>query len=156
MSASGHELIVYDYRTMPMSERMATRAHWQSAFQIVLLTCICAGCGSSDRAHVTGRVLKQDGSPLASAKLIATSAETGQSATASTDTEGRFVFGTSEPGDGIPFGNYNVVVVEDLGDMDNRRAPTIAARYRDSSKSGISFSVSAGEAKELDLKLDPP
>ncbi len=139
-----------------MLQRPVIRDQWTTALQAALLLCLCSGCGSSDRAHVSGTVVRHDGSPLVGAKLIATSKESGQSATASTDASGRFDFGTSEPGDGIPPGNYNVVVVEDLGDMDNRRAPTIAAKYRDPVKSEVSFSASAGEAKELNLTLEAP
>ena len=113
---------------MRMSQRTVIRDQWTTALPAALLMCVCSGCGSSDRAHVSGTVVRHDGSPLVGAKLIATSAETGQSATASTDTNGHFDFGTGESGDGIPPGNYNVVIVEDLGDMDNRRAPTIAVK----------------------------
>ncbi len=126
------------------------------AYVAVLILSFCGGCGSSERAYVTGNVTRPDGTPLPNAKLVATSADTGQSAAASTDQAGYFEFGTGEQGDGIPAGNYDVVVVEDLGDMDNRHAPTIAARYRDSATSGIKLSVTPGETTELNLKLDPP
>ena len=81
--------------------------------------------------------------------------DTGKSAHATTDGQGYFEMGTAEQGDGIAPGNYDVFIVEDRGDPDHRRPATIAAKYRDPAKSKIKVSVKAGDARELNLTLDP-
>lgn len=84
-------------------------------------------------------------------RIGARSQNTGKTAFTTAEIDGRFEFDdTFEPG------VYDVVVLEDLEDPDNRRKPTIAAKYRDANKSGISVNVAAGDTAELNLKLDPP
>jgi hypothetical protein len=123
----------------------------------LLSVCIPVGCArQADRAYVTGTLQTRDGTPLRGASVIATSPETGKSAQGRTDQDGNFELGMTEKGDGLAVGNYNVGIVEDRGDPDNRRPPTIAAKYGDPAKSGITLTVTAGESKELNLKLDPP
>jgi hypothetical protein len=113
------------------------------------------GCGSSDRASVTGKLLRSDGSPLVGARIIATSAETGKSAYGTTDKDGEFTLGVVQEGDGVPPGDYKVMIMEDLGDPDNRSRPTIAAKYRNPEMSGLSLSVEAGQNVELNQTLEP-
>jgi hypothetical protein len=116
---------------------------------------VVAGCGG-DRATVTGKLLRKDGAPLVGARVIATSAESGKSAYGTTDQHGEFELGVSEQGDGVPPGSYEIMIVEDRGDPDNRRPATIAAKYRESSRSGLELNVTAGDIVELNATLDPP
>jgi hypothetical protein len=127
------------------------------ASKIVLVALLLAmvGCGGADTGRVSGTVLKQDGSPLVAARVIARSADSGKSAYGTTDSEGRFELG-EENGEGIPAGDYDVVVLEDRGDPDSRRPPTIAAKYREPAKSGLRIRVAPGESQQLNLTLDPP
>lgn len=119
--------------------------------------CVCTGCSrQGERGHVTGTLQTHGGTPLPGANVVATSGETGKSAHGTTDQAGHFELGMAAKGDGIPLGNYNIGIAEDRGDPDNRRPPTIATKYRDPATSGIKLTVSAGESKELNLKLDPP
>jgi len=118
---------------------------------------MAVGCGrTSDRGFVSGTIQTHNGTPLKAASVIAVSSETGKSAYGTTDQSGHFELGVASKGNGIAHGDYNVGVVEDRGDPDNRRPPTIAAKYRDPASSGIKLNVTAGESKELNLKLDPP
>lgn len=114
------------------------------------------GCGSSDRATVTGKLVRSDGSPLVGARVIATSAETGKSAYGTTNEDGEFTLGVVQEGDGVPPGDYKVIIIEDLGDPDNRSRPTIAAKYRNPETSGLALSVEVGQSAELNPTLDPP
>jgi hypothetical protein len=124
---------------------------------VLFAICIYAGCASkSDRGRVAGTLQTRDGTPLKRASVIATASETGKTANGTTDQAGYFELGTVVNGDGVLAGNYNIGIVEDRGDQDNRRPPTIAARYRDPASSGIKLTINAGESKELNLKLDPP
>jgi hypothetical protein len=115
-----------------------------------------AGCGEADTARVTGTVLRQDGTPVAGARVIARSDETGQTVYGQTDTNGHFELSTAQVGAGVPPASYTMTIAEDPGDREQRRAATIAAKYSNHSRSGLNFRVAAGERKRLDLRLDPP
>jgi Carboxypeptidase regulatory-like domain len=131
----------------------------RSARRVILAILIVApisGCGRSGRATVSGILLRAGGAPLVGARVIATSKESGNSAYGTTDDHGHFELGLAEKGDGIPAGNYDVTIVEERGDPDNRRPPTIAAKYRDAGSSGIRVSVKSGESAKLNLTLEPP
>src|SRR5262245_38782158 len=106
---------------------MKLRAHG------ILLTTlsVCAltstiGCSKSDVAKVTGTVSRNDGKPVVGARVIVRSKNTGKSASGQTDADGRYELGVANAGDGIPPGDYHAVVIEDLGDENNRHPPTIA------------------------------
>jgi Carboxypeptidase regulatory-like domain len=127
------------------------------ALSVALMAYACGGCGaSSDRARVSGTLLRHDGTPLAGANVVAQATDAGKSASATTDAQGRFEIGNAAQGDGIAPGNYNVFIVEDLGDRDSRQRPTIADKYKDPAKSGISITVKPGDTQELNLTLDRP
>jgi len=125
-----------------------------SLMRLAVALCVFAGCGGSDREKVSGTLLHEDGKPLVGARVIARSNETGKSAYGETDGSGYFELGGNEQGDGIPPGNYYVTVVEDLGDENNRRSPTISNKYRDPAASGLSLNVIEGEGAVLDAQLD--
>ena len=109
------------------------------------------GCGKSDRGSVCGTLLHKDGSPLVAARVVAHGKESGETAHAATDASGYFeIKDVLEPGD------YVVNILEERGDPDNRRKPTIAAKYRNPAKSGINVSIQAGDDAELNLTLDSP
>jgi hypothetical protein len=112
------------------------------------------GCGGSSTGTVHGTVLHSDGSPLVGARVIARSAA-GETAYGTTDANGRFELGAAS-GDGVPPGDYDVIVLEDRGDPDSRQSLTVAAKYRDPEKSGLAVSVQPGESQPLNLTLDPP
>jgi hypothetical protein len=80
--------------------------------------------------------------------------DTGKSAYGTADSEGRFTLRSDAEEDGVPPGNYDIVVLEDRGDPDSRRRPTIAAKYRDPATSGLKVNVGAGEATEATFTLD--
>ena len=120
----------------------------------VLLLVAIGGCGGSDHASVSGTVLRHDDSPVAGAYVIARSAETGAAARGMTDDAGHFELGTTEQGDGVPPGDYYVIIVEER-QLDDTRPPTIPSKYSSSTGSGLQLSVAAGEQKEFDVKLDP-
>jgi hypothetical protein len=116
---------------------------------------VISGCGGSNTGTVRGTVLHADGSPLAGARVVARSAETGETAYGTTDADGSFELGGAS-GDGVPPGDYDVIVLEDRGDPDSRQALTVAAKYRDPEKSGLAVSVQSGELQQLNFTLDPP
>jgi hypothetical protein len=114
------------------------------------------GCGSSDHGNVTGTLLRKDGTPLAGARVVARSLETGDSAYGITDSAGKFDLGKSGEAPGIPPGEYAVFIIENRGDPDHRQPVSIAAKYRNPSASGLKVKVAQGEQAEVNLTLDPP
>ncbi len=120
-----------------------------------LILAAVVGCGGEPRGEVTGRITLQDGTPVAGALVIARSDETGKSANGQTDADGRFTLGVSKPGDGIPPGDYAVVVLEQRMSMDGGGKRTIDAKYGDYEKSGLTLSVADGETTVFDAKVDP-
>jgi hypothetical protein len=123
---------------------------------LLFLILLSTGCGDADRATVTGTLTRHDGTPLAGARVVARSNETGKASYARTDEQGRFALGGEQEGDGIPPGEYYVLIVENRGEGANRRPPSISLKYRDPSASRLTFKVDPGGQTELNLKLDPP
>jgi hypothetical protein len=123
---------------------------------LAMLAAGLAGCGGSDRLPVTGQLRHKDGTPLVAARVTARSDKTGKWATADTDAEGRFALGTTATGEGLPAGEYYVIVVEYRGSMDNPAPATIHPKYADPGASGLSVKVAPGETAELNATLDPP
>jgi hypothetical protein len=121
-----------------------------------IVVATVAGCGGSEQAAVSGTLLRPGGAPLVGARVVATSKETGKSVYGTTDDAGRFELGVVENGDGIPPGNYDVIIIENRGDPDNRRPPAIAAKYGDARTSGLQLSAQAGETEQLNITLDAP
>jgi hypothetical protein len=123
---------------------------------LAILAAGVAGCSGSDRSPVTGKLLHQDGSPLVAARVTARSDKTGKWATADTDAEGRFSLATTATGEGLPAGEYYVIVVEYRGSMDNPAPATIHPKYAEPGASGLSVKVAPGQTAELNATLDPP
>jgi hypothetical protein len=92
--------------------------------------------------------------PLVGARVVARSGESGKSVYGTTDSEGRFTLRSDGADDGIPPGSYDISVLEDRGDPDSRSRPTIAAKYRDPTTSGLKVEVGVGESKEAIFTLD--
>jgi Carboxypeptidase regulatory-like domain len=115
------------------------------------------GCGkSSGLQDIEGRVTHKDGSPLVGATVMYRSADSHKYATGVTDNDGHYTLGTSHPGEGIAPGNYSITVMENRGDEDNMRPPTIHRKYSLPSKSGLTFKVEPGGKSTFDMELDPP
>jgi hypothetical protein len=120
-----------------------------------VLALASVGCGGGT-GRVTGHVVRKDGKPLEGANLVARNAETGKSVYATTDAAGSFELSQQKPSEGVPPGSYEVTIVERRPDRDAMVKPTISAKYSDPAKSGVKFSVAAGETKVVDVTVDPP
>ena len=113
------------------------------------------GCGGGNRAEVSGKVIRADGSPLVGARVIARSDATGKSASGLTDNDGHYVLSTVEPGDGVPAGDYKASIIEYRGTGDNMRPASISLKYGNPDDSGLAFEISGGEEKVFDVVVDP-
>jgi hypothetical protein len=123
-----------------------------AAFGALLLAL---GCGGGDRAEVSGKVTRADGSPLVGARVIARSDATGKSANGVTDNDGHYVLSMVEPGDGVPAGDYKASIIEFRGTGDNMRPASISLKYGNPDESGLAFAISGGEEKVFDVVVDP-
>lgn len=115
----------------------------------------CTGCGSANTAKVSGTAKLADGTPLVKARVTARSESTGKWASGTTDQEGRFLLGTEVEGEGLPFGEYGLIVVEDRGDWDHPSPPKVSRKYESPATSGLQLKIDSGESQVLDLVLDP-
>jgi hypothetical protein len=136
------------------SVRVRYAAIRRAAPIVVLLLLLAGGC--SDKASVRGRITRTDGSPVVGARVIFRSAATGKSAHGMTNTTGDYQLGVMEKGDGIPPGEYTVVVVEDLGEWENPKPSTVHQNYRHPSTSGLSVILEPRERRVYDLELKLP
>jgi hypothetical protein len=132
---------------------------WLSTFRsslfasfVAVAAITSAGCGAADTGRVSGTVHGASGAPLVRARIVARSAETGKSAYATSDSSGNFELDGGK--EGLPAGEYDVIVLEDRGDPDARRPLTVAAKYRSHETSGLKVTVEAGETTEMNIKLD--
>lgn len=123
---------------------------------LLLVTPATAGCASSDRVSVTGRVTRRDGSPVAGSRVTFRSPATGAWASGVTDNDGYYELGMDQRGDGIPPGEYTVAVAEDRGDWDNPKPATIHAKYASAKTSGLSIAVEAEGDQTYDIELETP
>jgi hypothetical protein len=116
-----------------------------------------AGCGS-EKATVNGRITRKDGTPVVHARINLRSVDSNtpiRTARGVTDDDGRFELGTSEKGDGIYPGRYNVSIVEDRMDRNDVKPRTIAEKYEYADRSGLTLDVARGERNVFDVTLDP-
>ena len=146
-----------DYQRMPGSPMEALskmRIGWLAV--VVVVTCLpAAGCGES-HATVHGTLKRADGTPLKGARVICRSPETGVTASGRTDANGHYELGVLQPGDGVPAGEYYVVIAENLGAIDNPRPRTINGKYQSASHSGLKLELNPGETREYSLTLEAP
>jgi hypothetical protein len=111
----------------------------------------------SGHATVTGTVKRADGSPVVGARVIARDDQTGTSRTGETNSEGAYELGESSSADGVPPGNYSVVVLPerlDLSAEPGTKRIQIPEKYQKHSTSSLTFGVQAGEEKQFDITLE--
>lgn len=140
----------------PMSAQFEFRVRGLVVSAIALALAVLTGCSGVDQCQVTGRVTRTDGTPVAGARVMGDPGGGGTMVYGITDGEGHFALSTGDPKTGVPPGDYQVGVVEDVGDPERPKPRTVAAKYARPASSGFSFSVAAGDDHRLDLILDPP
>lgn len=116
----------------------------------LLLILGVAGCNGLHSTGVEGKVVRIDGSPVVGARVLLRNVESGKNLYQTSDSKGGFKFR-----EGVEPGTYAIGIIEDRGDLERPNQPTVAAKYRDPSTSGLSVEVVKGESKELNLSLAP-
>jgi hypothetical protein len=139
--------------TFWMDKELLQRYSW-----IVLLLVFlseCAGCGTAGAAKVSGTLKLSDGTPLIKARITARNESTGNWASGTTNQEGHFTLGTENEDEGLPLGEYGLIVVEHRGDWDHPSPPKISRKYENPATSGLQLQIDSGESQVLDLVMDP-
>jgi hypothetical protein len=129
-----------------------SRCRW-----LATILFVAVGCGGSQTSHVSGQVLRHDGTPLVGATVTARSNETGKWASGITDEEGRYRLQSPNNESGLPPGDYYVTIAEASHpgfDADQQPPRTIPQKYEMPS-SGLELAVKAGEPTVFDVRLDP-
>ena len=120
------------------------------------------GCSNSDRLEtvaVYGKVTYK-GEPLPSGSVIFVPVSGGPTAEANIESDGKYSLGTYEKTDGVPPGEYDVMVVA-MSEQQSMEAADAAAgseslipsRYGDPSKSGLKASVKPDDDNEINFDL---
>lgn len=115
-----------------------------------------AGCGRSDGVQVEGKLVRKDGTPLSSARVVLRSRQGGKTIYGRTDDAGQFQVKAPTGETATAPVEYEIMIVEDSGDPDRPRPATIAAKYLDGSKSGLKVTVQPGQRTEFNAQLDSP
>ncbi len=134
------------------------RAIRTPALTFLLSAFFVCGCGGKyDTYPVSGKVTLSDGTPVDGVQVTFECREPALTAVAVTDEQGNYSLGTVGAADGAPAGEYRVTVVElpNDKDPDHPPPPRIHGRYRGFSRSGLEFTVEAGN-DTFDIRLDPP
>lgn len=125
----------------------------QVAVALALLLAL-VGCTDSNKIKVTGKVTRTDGSSVVGAMIMARSNKTGKSANGNTDSDGNYVLGTIDKGDGIEPGDYYVIISENRGSYDSPRPRTFSGKYERPRTSGLQLLVKPDEDTVNDIVLD--
>ena len=116
----------------------------------LLLLIVLAGCGPKDQVSGGGTVKYNTGEPVPGGTVVFKTAQHQYQGEIAAD--GTFQLGGLKPGDGLPPGTYQVVV---LG-LDTNDKPLVAAKYSDADKSGLSFEVKKGEKNHFEVVVAKP
>jgi hypothetical protein len=117
-----------------------------------------AAIGCSGGKHpVRGTVALEDGTPVTKGLVVLERSDGGPPLTARGEisTNGSFVLGTDQPGDGVPAGRYKVLINSmDLSDTpDEFKKLPYDVKYLKFETSGLEFDVKSG-INEYPIKLN--
>lgn len=122
------------------------------------------GCGSQPETFVvTGQVVLNDGTPLQFGTIETLSVEKRVNARGTIQPDGTFSLTTFNEGDGAVPGEHRVVIIQTTSTpfaassavgMRHSHGHEIAAKYRNFSTSGLSFTVVPDSTNEVLLRVD--
>ena len=152
----------------PQSFQLPSKALVRTTIALALLASL--GCGSDGipTYHVEGTlkyVNTDDTLPGAGVELRPSNPGEGEyrgSIVGRVGVDGKIVFTTFKPGDGVPAGTHQVMLTEPPRpwgwDIDRQGPPPkkIPAKYRSYKTSGISLTVEPGGENRLDIEIEKP
>lgn len=115
------------------------------------------GCNKPNRHPVQGKVVLEDGTPLAKGLVVFESPDGDHMARGTIQGDGTFVLGTGKPGDGVKPGRYRVLVSAlDMADVpDEEKVLPFDVKYTRHETSGLVVEVKS-EPNQVTLKLERP
>lgn len=121
----------------------------------IFLVALC-GCSRSGQVPVAGRVVFDDGEPVRTGRIEFRGREQRVRATGSLDNEGFFRLQSDDGADGLPPGEYDVVVVqlvivEKRSLAEHGHGRQLPRRYADYYTSGLTASIPPQGATDLEL-----
>lgn len=126
---------------------------------LALVALAAGGCGPP-RHPVSGRVVFEDGSPLAEGSVVGETTIDGKTVMArgTVGPDGAFAWGTDKPGDGARPGKYRVIVLpRTLGDAEIAQGalPAVDPKFGNPDTSGIEVEIKEGK-NELKITVAKP
>jgi hypothetical protein len=123
---------------------------------VILLAAVLTthGCSSGNLTPIDGKVIRNDGTPLSGARLVLRSKQSGRTIYGYTNDSGAIRLEVPDEETQGAARDYDVMIVEDTGDPDNRRPATIASKYLDAAKSGLKVTVQPNQKNQFEFKLD--
>ena len=113
-----------------------------------------AGCSRGNLTPIDGKFIRNDGTPLSGARIVLRSKQSGKTIYGYTNDSGEIRLDVPEEEPRGAARDYDVMIVEDTGDPDNRRPATIAPKYQDPAKSGLKVRVQPNGQNQFEFKLD--
>jgi len=117
-----------------------------------------AGCSGPRLVPVSGSVVWEDGTPAVeladgSVTFESVGSERRISCVGTIDKSGQFTMMTNAPGDGVPPGEYRVVVTEPVADVDVAPKPILDPRFLKFETSGLTVTITNQPRRDLTLKV---
>jgi hypothetical protein len=127
---------------------------------LALAALVAGGC-APPRYPVSGKVVFDDGSPLAEGSVIGEATIDGKKVLAQGEVkpDGTFNWGSSKAGEGARPGKYRVIVApRALGDAEiaEGKIPAVDAKFTAPETSGIDFEVKESPTNELKITVTRP
>ena len=136
-----------------------TLRRWLTGLWIVFSLALVLGCGGPELLPVEGTVLFQDGEPVRTGRIEYNAVDGPYRAMGEIDDGGRFELITAEGDNGLPSGEYEIIVVqlvitEDLSLADHDHGRAVPRKYADYSTSGLRTVISAANSTQQEVVLE--
>jgi hypothetical protein len=123
---------------------------------LAAVTLATVGCSRGNLIPIDGKVIRNDGTPLADARLVLRSKQSGKTIYGYTNDSGEIRLEVPEEEPRGAVREYDAMIVEHTGDPDKRPPATIASKYQDAAKSGLKVTVQPSGKNQFEFKLDAP
>jgi hypothetical protein len=120
-----------------------TKPGWR-LFALALAGLLVVGCSSSGNYPVSGKVVDQQGQPiagLAGSEIYFSQPSTNTSSVGEIAADGSFTMYTQRPGDGVPPGDYQVYIPRRRIDPEREAPQSIEAKFEKPESSGLQVTV---------------
>lgn len=129
-------------------------------FIVLLGSLLITGCGGPTTYPVAGKVVFSDGEPVQNGKIEFRSVDGPARGMGDLSKKGSFRLRTLEGDEGLPAGDYDVVVLqiimtEDLSLAAHDHGRPVPPRYADYFTSGLRATVEEGTSEDITITIEP-